>query len=59
MKNYSISKSFIKGVTAFMLFAIPVFMQVTPEEYLNLTIGALAVMLLNALKFYTKQNLIV
>lgn len=56
MKTYSFKKSFIKGVTTLILFAIPFALQATPEEYLNLTIGGILVIILNAVKFFYTQN---
>lgn len=54
--KYSFKKGFLKGLTTFVLFAIPFFITNFPEVA-NLTIGAVAVIALNAIKTYAKQNL--
>lgn len=54
--KYSFTKGLVKGVTSFVLFAIPFFITSFPEVA-NLTIGAVAVIVLNAIKVYAKNNL--
>lgn len=55
MTKYSITKGFIKAVISFVIFAIPFYIDAFPE-ITNLTIGALMVMAVNALKVYAKNN---
>lgn len=50
MTQYSFVKGLGKGVTSFLVFAIPVLLDVFPAEWMNLTIGGGLVMLLNYLK---------
>lgn len=55
--KYSVVKGLTKAVTSFVLFAIPFALQVTPDQYLNLTVGGLLVLVLNAVKVWAKNNL--
>jgi len=55
-ETYSFTKGLVKGVTSFLVFAIPFFITSFPE-IANLSIGAVAVIVLNAIKFHAKQNL--
>lgn len=55
-KTYSFQKGLLKGIIAFALFAIPFALTATPEQYLNLTLGGVLVILFNALKFYYNEN---
>lgn len=54
--KYSITKGFTKAVVSFVIFAVPFFITSFPEVT-NLTIGALMVLIVNALKVYAKNNL--
>lgn len=50
--QYSFGKSLLKGVVAFVLFSIPFALQAVPLQYTQLTVGAVLVMVFNALKFW-------
>ena len=50
--QYSFGKSLLKGVVAFVLFSIPFVLQAVPLQYTQLTVGAVLVMVFNALKFW-------
>ena len=49
-KEYSWVKGLTKSVVAVLLVGLPMLVQVMPSEYANLTIGGLAVLLVNYLK---------
>ena len=53
MEKYSFAKSAGKGLLAFVLFTIPVVINMFPEA-MNLTIGGLLVVVVNYLKFRYK-----
>lgn len=48
--KYSFLKGLSKALTAFLIFGIPVILEVLPSETLNITLGSALVMLLNYLK---------
>lgn len=54
--KYSFTKGLTKGVVSFVIFAIPFFITSFPEVA-NLTIGAVFLVALNALKIYARNNL--
>ena len=50
MKKYSFKKGLGKAAIAFLLFAIPVLLQILPSDLLNLTVGGLLALLYNFAK---------
>lgn len=56
-KKYSFTKGFLKGLIAFMLFAVPFFNTNFPD-IANLSIGAILVIAFNALKYYYNKTFI-
>ena len=54
-KEYSFIKGLGKGVATALIFGIPVLLQVLPNDWLNITVGGLGVILLNFLKFKYKS----
>ena len=50
MKKYSFYKGFLKGLIAFILFAVPLLLDILPSEVLNLTLGGVLVIIVNFAK---------
>lgn len=50
-KGYSVLVTLRKGLITLALFGVPVLLDVLPEEWLNLTVGSLLVMVINFIKY--------
>ncbi len=55
MKGYSFWKGFWKAVTSMALVGLPILLQILPSDWLNMTVGGIAVLVLNFLKFSYKK----
>lgn len=51
MREYSIQKGIIKGLSGALLVGLPIIAGALPQEWMNVTLGGLLIMLLNYLKF--------
>ena len=49
--DFRFGKMFVKGLAGFILFAIPILLDILPTDVLNLTIGGALVMAKNFIKF--------
>lgn len=50
LMQYSFAKGLIKAAVSTALFAIPVLLNVMPQEWMDLTVGGVLVLLMNFLK---------
>lgn len=50
-EGYSFKVTLIKALTSMVIFAVPIMLEILPEQYLNLTVGGVLVALLNFVKF--------
>lgn len=55
LKGYSFWKGLGKGLIAVVLVAGPIVLNALPAEWMNITVGGLLVMALNAAKFAYKK----
>ena len=49
--KYSVLKGLKKAIISVILIGVPLLLQVLPEQWLNLTLGGLLVLLANYVKF--------